>query len=55
MELIAALIFAVLFVLLIVFAVGGVIWFFVQEDLQTNRYIKFIESLEMEEIDYENK
>ena len=49
MELIVACIFAVLFVLLIVFAVGGVIWFFVQEDLQTNRYIKFIENLEKED------
>ena len=49
MELIGTFIFVVMFVLLIVFAVGGVIWFFVQEDLQTNRYIKFIESLEKED------
>ena len=43
---IAGIIFFVLFALLIVFAVGGVIWFFVQEDLQTKRHIKFIEDLE---------
>ncbi len=49
MELIAAIIVVALFVLPIVFAVGGVIWFFTQEDLQTNRYIKFIESLEDKE------
>jgi hypothetical protein len=39
---IKAIICIVLFVLLIVFAVGGVIWFFVKEHLQTKRYIEFI-------------
>lgn len=39
---IGAIIFIVLFVLLIVFGIGGVICFFVQEDLQTKRYIEFI-------------
>lgn len=36
----------VLFISLIVFAVGGVIWMFVDEHLQTKRYIKFQEELE---------
>ena len=43
---IAGIIVLILFVLLIVFAVGGVILFFVHEDLRTKRYIKFIEELE---------
>ena len=39
----------VLFVFLIVFAVGGVIWMFVDEHLRTKNYIKFL--IELEEID----
>lgn len=39
----------IIFVLLIVFAVGGVIWMFVKEDLQTKNYIKFM--IELEKID----
>ena len=39
----------VLFVLLIVFAVGGVIWMFVAEDLRTKNHIKFL--IELEKID----
>lgn len=39
----------VLFVLLIVFTVGGVIWMFVAEDLRTKNYIKFL--IELEKID----
>ena len=39
----------VLFVLLIVFAVGGVIWMFVEQHLQTKNYIKFL--IELEKID----
>lgn len=39
----------VLFILLIVFAVGGVIWMFVTEDLRTKNYIKFL--IELEKID----
>ena len=35
-----------LFISLIVFAVGGVIWMFVKEDLQTKNYIKFMIELE---------
>lgn len=38
----------VLFVLLIVFAVGGVIWMFVDEHLRTKNYIEFL--IELEEI-----
>jgi hypothetical protein len=39
----------VLFVFLIVFAVGGVIWMFVAEDLRTKNHIKFL--IELEKID----
>lgn len=35
-----------LFILLIVFTVGGVIWIFVDEDLSTKRHIKHIQELE---------
>ena len=41
----------VLFVSLIVFTVGGVIWIFVKEDFQTKNYIKFM--IELEKIDKE--
>ena len=39
----------VLFALLIVFAISGVIWVFVEEDLQTKNYIKFM--IELDKID----
>ena len=43
---IAGIVLLILFVLLVAFAVGGIIWVFVHEDLQTKRHIKFIEELE---------
>lgn len=43
---IAGIVLLILFALLIVFAIGGIIWVFVQEDLQTKMHIKFIEELE---------
>ena len=43
----------VLFVLIIVFVVGGVIWMFVEEDLRTKNHIKFL--IELEKIDKEKK
>lgn len=42
---IRVIILIVLFVLLIVFAIGGVVWFFIQENLQTKRYIEFIDHI----------
>lgn len=36
----------VLFFALIIFAIGGIAWCFIQEDLQTKRYIKFVENLD---------
>ena len=36
----------IVFFVLIIFAIGGVVWCFIQEDLQTKRYIKFIDNLD---------
>lgn len=36
----------IIFCALIIFAIGGIAWCFIQEDLQTKRYIKFAENLD---------
>lgn len=36
----------VLYILLFIFVVGGVIWMFVEQDLQCKRYIEWMEELE---------
>lgn len=36
----------VLFISLIVFAIGGIIWFFIDDHLRTKRYFKWLERLD---------
>lgn len=46
MMLIKVIIVLILFVSLVVFAIGGVIWMFVQQHLEFKRYLKWLEHLD---------
>lgn len=45
MMIILKIIVIILFFALILGVVGGIIWLFISEDLQTKRYIKFLNTL----------
>ena len=46
---IGPIIVAILFFSMCLFSVGGIIYFFIEEDLSTKRYIKFINYLDNKE------